>query len=147
MAPLLDRLGLGPGARCLDAGCGPGVRSSDVSPPLDSIDEWRRVVRAAFEARGADPEVGAHLPQLFAQAGIGAPDGTDVASRLESFADGARFFIAVHQGAASAAIAHGITTGPEAAALRERIARDAERHPDRPILWPRLIGAWRRKPV
>jgi ubiquinone/menaquinone biosynthesis C-methylase UbiE len=242
-ARLLDRLGLGPGARCLDAGCGPGetmrlmaervgpsgrvtgidvdaplgaqalamlcaagheqcefarvdltagdaipgapfdlvyarlllyhlpervavlrrlwdavapgghllvqdydVRSTDVEPALDSIDEWRRVVRAAFEARGADMEVGVHLPQLFAAAGIGEPDGTDVAGRLESLADGARFFIAVHAGVASTAIAHGITTEAEAADLCARIARDAERHPDRPILWPLMIGAWRRRP-
>jgi SAM-dependent methyltransferase len=123
------------------------VRSSDVLPALDSIDEWRRVVHAAFDARGADPEVGAKLPQLFARAGIGAPDGTDVAGRLVPFADGARFFIAVHQGVASTAVAHGITTEPEAAALDGRIARDAARHPDRPVLWPLLIGAWKRKPA
>ena len=123
------------------------VRSSDVLPALDSIDEWRRVVRAVFEARGADPEVGAHLPQLFALAGIGAPDGTDVAGRLESFADGARFFIGVHQGIASTAIAHGITTEHEAAALCAQIARDAERYPDRPVLWPLMIGAWKRRPT
>jgi ubiquinone/menaquinone biosynthesis C-methylase UbiE len=122
------------------------VRSSDVLPALDSIDEWRRVVRAAFEVRGADPEVGAHLPQLFAEAGIGAPDGTDVAGRLEPLAVGARFFIAVHQGVASTAIAHGLTTEDDAAALYARIARDAERHPDRPVLWPLMIGAWKRKP-
>jgi hypothetical protein len=104
-------------------------------------------VLAAFDARGADPEIGAHLPQLFAEAGIGMPDGTDVAGRLESFAEGSRFFIGVHQGIASTAIAHGITTEHDAAALRTRIARDAERHPDRPVLWPLMIGAWKRKPA
>ena len=56
------------------------------------------------------------------------------------------FFIGVHQGIASTAIAHGITTEDDAAALRTRIARDAERHPDRPVLWPLMIGAWKRKP-
>jgi SAM-dependent methyltransferase len=122
------------------------VRGSDVLPALDSIDEWRRVVRAAFEARGADVEVGAHLPQLFAGAGIGAPDGTDVAGRLETLADGSRFFLAVHQGVAATAIADGITTEEDAAALRAAIARDAERHPDRPVMWPLMVGAWKRKP-
>jgi ubiquinone/menaquinone biosynthesis C-methylase UbiE len=122
------------------------VRASGVLPEPDSIQEWKRVVLAAFDARGADPEIGAHLPQLFAEAGIGLPDGTDVAGRLESFADGSRFFLAVHQGVASTAIAHGVTTADEAAALRARIARDADLHPDRPVLWPLLIGAWKRKP-
>jgi ubiquinone/menaquinone biosynthesis C-methylase UbiE len=121
------------------------VRSTSVLPALDSIDEWMRVVRAAFEARGADVEVGARLPQLFVRAGIGAPDGTDVAGRLEPLADARRFFIGVHQGVASTAIAHGITTEQDAAALRAQIARDAERHPDRPVVWPLMIGAWKRK--
>ncbi len=123
------------------------VRSSDVLPALDSVDEWRRVMRAAFEARGADVEVGARLPELFARAGIGAPDGTDVAGRLEPFAAGSRFLIAVHQGVAATAIADGITTEHETAALHAQIARDAERHPDRPLLWPLLIGAWKRRPA
>jgi SAM-dependent methyltransferase len=243
-ARLLDRLGLGPGARCLDAGCGPGesmrlmarrvgpsgrvtgidvdallgdqalamlraaghdqcdfarvdltvddvmrgapfdlvyarlllfhlpdrvavlrrlweavapgghfliqdydVRTTSVLPELDSINEWMRVVRAAFEARGADPEVGARLPQLFAQAEIGTPDGTDVAGRLEPLAGCRRFFLGVHQGVAATAIAHGISTERDAAALRAQIACDAERHPDRPVLWPLMIAAWKRKPA
>jgi SAM-dependent methyltransferase len=243
-ARLLDRLGVGPGARCLDAGCGPGesmrlmaqragasghvtgidvdaplggqalamlraaghdrcdfarvdltaedeipgapfdlvyarlllfhlpdrvavlrrlwesvapgghlliqdydVRATGVLPELESINEWMRVVRAAFEARGADPEVGARLPQLFAQAAIGTPDGTDVDGRLEPLAAGSRFFLAVHQGVASTAIAHGLCTEREAAGLRAQIARDAERHPDRPVMWPLMIAAWKRKPA
>jgi hypothetical protein len=27
------------------------------------------------------------------------------------------------------------------------VARDAERFPDRPVLWPLMIGAWKRKPA
>jgi hypothetical protein len=123
------------------------IRSTGVLPELESIDEWMRVVRAAFEARGADAEVGARLPQLFARAEIGPPDGTDVAGRLESLADGSRFFLGVHQGVAATAIAHGITTERDAVALRARIARDALRHPDRSVSWPLMIGAWKRKPV
>jgi SAM-dependent methyltransferase len=121
------------------------VRSSGVLPELASIADWKRVVRAAFEARGADMEVGARLPQLFVQAGIGRPDGTDVAGRLEPFEIGCRFFIAVHQGVAATAIAHGLTTEDDSAALYSRIVQDAERHPDLPVHWPLMIGAWKRK--
>jgi SAM-dependent methyltransferase len=123
------------------------VRATSVLPELESVEEWKRVVLAAFEARGADTQVGARLPELFARAGIGTPDGTDVAGRLERLADGCRLFIGVHQGIASTAIAHGICTEGDAGALRARIVRDAERHPDRPVLWPLLIGAWKRKPA
>jgi SAM-dependent methyltransferase len=123
------------------------VRATSVLPELESIDEWFRVVRAAFEARGADPEVGARLPQLFAQAEIGRPDGTDVAGRLEPLADGCRLFLGVLAGVVDTAIAHGITTADEAAALRAQIARDTERHPERPVQWPLLVAAWKRKPA
>jgi hypothetical protein len=46
----------------------------------------------------------------------------------------------------AAAVAYGITTDAEAAALLAAEARDAERHPDRPVLFPLMIGAWKRKP-
>jgi hypothetical protein len=45
------------------------------------------------------------------------------------------------------AIAHGITSEQQGAALLSDVERDAERHPDRPTLWPLLIGAWKRKPA
>jgi SAM-dependent methyltransferase len=53
------------------------MRSCGVVPALDSIDEWHRVVTAAFTAAGCDMHAGARLPALFARAGIGtSPDGS-----------------------------------------------------------------------
>lgn len=43
------------------------------------------------------------------------------------------------------AVAHGITTDSGGAATLASINRDAIRFPDRPMLWPLLIGAWKRK--
>jgi trans-aconitate methyltransferase len=43
------------------------------------------------------------------------------------------------------ALAHGVTTEADAAATLASIDRDAARFPDRPVLWPLLIGAWKRK--
>ena len=40
---------------------------------------------------------------------------------------------------------HGITTRTAAEAALAAIDRDAGRFPDRPMLWPLLIGAWKRK--
>ena len=116
-------------------------------PALASMDECLRVVVGAFSAAGCDVRVGARLPELFAQAGIGAPDGTDVAGRLEPLADAQRMFTAVFRSVLPAAIAHGITTEQRAAASLSEIAHDAQRFPDRPTLWPLLIGAWKRKPT
>jgi hypothetical protein len=43
------------------------------------------------------------------------------------------------------ALAHGITTEKRAAAALASLDRDATRFPGRPVLWPLLIGAWKRK--
>jgi ubiquinone/menaquinone biosynthesis C-methylase UbiE len=121
------------------------IRASGVLPALASTDECLRVVVGAFSAAGCDVGVGARLPQLFAQAGIGAPDGTDVAGRLEPLADAHRMFMAVFRSVLPTAITHDITTEQRAAASLSEIAHDAQRHPDRPALWPLLIGVWKRK--
>jgi SAM-dependent methyltransferase len=121
------------------------VRTVGALPELESIEELGRVLTDAFTAAGCDIHVGARLPQLFAQAGIGTPDDTDVAGRLEPLSHAQRFLIGVHNGVLPAALAHGVTTTEESAALRRAIVQDAEQFPDRPVLWPLLIGAWKRK--
>jgi ubiquinone/menaquinone biosynthesis C-methylase UbiE len=118
-----------------------------VLPTLESVDECLRVVIGAFSAARCDVRVGARLPQLFAQAGIGTPDGTDVAGRLEPLADAHRMFTAVFRSVLPTAITHGITTDERAAETVSELAHDAQRFPDRPTLWPLLIGAWKRKPA
>jgi len=122
------------------------MRSCGVLPALESVDELLRVVVDAFSASGCDVHTGARLPDLFARAGIGAPDGTDVAGRLEPLAQTKGAFTGVLGSVLPAAIAHGITTERRGAALLSEVARDSERYPDRPALWPLLIGAWKRKP-
>jgi ubiquinone/menaquinone biosynthesis C-methylase UbiE len=121
------------------------VRTVRVFPPLDSVEEFERFATAAFTAAGADIYVGSRLPQLFAEAGVGAPDGTDVAGRLEPLSRAQHFLTGVHNGLLAGAIDAGIATADESAAWRAALARDVERHPDLPVLWPLLIGAWKRK--
>jgi trans-aconitate methyltransferase len=122
------------------------VGSADVLPALETVEEFKRVVVDAFSAAGCDVHVGTKLPELFAQAGIGTPDGTDVTGRLEPLADAQTLFTGVYSGVLSTAIAQGLTTERRAAVWRSEFARDVERFPDRPTLWPLLIGAWKRKP-
>ena len=122
------------------------LRSIGALPELDSVEELRRVLIEAFSAAGCDVRIGARLPELFAQAGIGAPDGTDVSGRLVPLAEAHSMFTAAYQSLLPTAITHGITTDQRATATMTRIARDADRFPDRSTLWPLLIGAWKRKP-
>jgi SAM-dependent methyltransferase len=121
------------------------LRAISVLPALDSVDELMRVMIGAFTAAGADVHAGARLPQLFAQAGIGAPDGTDVAGRLEPLASGGALLERTYRSVLPRALAHGITGEHEAAATLAAFDRDVAGFGNRPMIWPLLIGAWRRK--
>ena len=59
---------------------------------------------------GADSAIGARLPGLFVEAGIGEPDGTDVAGRLEPLATGWQIVAGTARSVLPTAIAAGITT-------------------------------------
>lgn len=121
------------------------LRSISTLPELDSVRKLLRVLTGAFGAAGADVSAGTRLPQLFAQADVGTPDGTDVAGRTEPLATGRTVMEAAFRSVLPTAVAHGITTDSGGAATLASINRDAIRFPDRPMLWPLLIGAWKRK--
>jgi SAM-dependent methyltransferase len=121
------------------------LHGATVIPALDSVTEMKRVITAAFLAVGCDVHAGARLPQLFGRAGIGAPDGTDVAGRLEPLAIGSTFVAQTFSSVLKPAVAQGITTEAQAAATQAALDRDAAGSPDLPFLWPLLIGAWKRK--
>jgi SAM-dependent methyltransferase len=121
------------------------IRAISVLPDLASLSELGRVITDAFGAAGADVSVGARLSHLFAQAGAGVPDGTDVSGRIEPFSTGHLFLESVFRSVLPAALAHGITTEDAAAATLAEFDRDAIRFAFRPMLWPLLISAWKRK--
>ena len=123
------------------------VRAISVLPELDSVEELLRVMRAAFGAAGAEVSVGARLPHLFAQTGVGVPDGTDVAGRLEPLATGGALLERTYRSVLPTALAHGITSERDAAATLAAFGRDTAEFADRPMLWPLLIAAWKRKPT
>ena len=121
------------------------LRGVSTLPQQDWGGELLRVLTGAFGAAGADVSAGARLPQLFVQAGVGTPDGTDVAGRIEPLATGRTIMAGTLRSVLPTALAHGITTEADAARVLASIDRDATRFPDRPVLWPLLIGAWKRK--
>lgn len=121
------------------------LRSVSVLPDLDSVTEIGRVINEAFDAAGCDTRAGARLPQLFTQAGIGEPDGTDVAGRLEPLAVARTFVERTFRSVLPGALARGITTDDAAAATLAALDSDSDSYPDRPLLWPLLIGAWKRR--
>jgi ubiquinone/menaquinone biosynthesis C-methylase UbiE len=121
------------------------VRAISVLPTLDSVEELLRVMRAAFTVAGADVSAGLRLPQLFAHAGVGAPDGTDVAGRLEPLATGGALLERTYRSVLPTALAYGIIGERDAAATLDAFDRDTAEFADRPMLWPLLIAAWKCK--
>jgi SAM-dependent methyltransferase len=121
------------------------LRAVCTTPDADWAGAVLRYFTGAFAAAGADACTGARLPELFAQAGTGAPDGTDVAGRIEPLGTGRLMLEGAFRSLLPTAFAHGVTTPDDAAAMLAAIDRDATAFPDRPMLWPLLIGAWKRK--
>jgi len=121
------------------------LRTIAVVPALDTIDEFERVAIGAFSDAGCDVHVGHRLPLLFADAGLGAPDGTDVAGRVEPFATAGAMFAAVYRSILPVALSLGLTTEQDAARWLDECAADASAHGDHAALWPLMIGAYKRK--
>ncbi len=120
------------------------LRAVSVLPALDSAERIMQVMTAAFTTAGADVCAGARLPQLFAQAGVGVPDGTDVAGRLEPLATGGTLIERTFRSVLPRAIAGGIVSESDGAAALGAFERDMAAFGERPMLWPLLIGAWKR---
>ena len=122
------------------------LRTCDVLPALD--DDRRVQARRAggVRRRRRDIRAGHRLPLLFADAGIGAPDGTDVAGRLEPLAQRrARCSPPSTAACCPAPCRCGLTTQERAPRWLDDLARDAREHGEHAALWPLMIGAWKRK--
>ena len=86
------------------------------------------------------------LPLLFARAGVGAPDGTDVAGRIEPLATASTMLATLYRSVLPVARSLGLTTDDRSARWFEQLARDAGGADAHTFMWPLLIGAWKRKP-
>jgi SAM-dependent methyltransferase len=116
------------------------------SVPRMPIDEQLAgFITDAFTAAGCEVRAGALLPRLFQQAGIGLPDATDVAGRLDRLVDAAPMLEGVVRSLMPAAIGGGLATESDAHALLARLHASVTEDPDRPLLWPLMLGAWKRK--
>ena len=121
------------------------MRTVDSYPPLGVVDEWRRVFLGAYAAAGRDIRLGTRLPALFAQAGIGAPDATDVTGRLGTTADSAGMLAATYRSIAPLALAQSLITETLRDEWLSEIDTATRVYGDHTAMWPLLIGAVRHK--
>jgi trans-aconitate methyltransferase len=121
------------------------LTSAGTMPTLDSVAAVGELILGAFTAAGCEVRAGVLLPRWFSEAGIGSPDGTEVAGRLDRLAEAALMFDAISRSLLPVAVRHGLITEPDADALLAHLHEDARADPDRPTLWPLLLGAWKHK--
>jgi trans-aconitate methyltransferase len=121
------------------------ISKAGPAPSFASVEEAMRVLTEAFEKAGCDIRIGMRLPELMVAAGIGTPDGTDVAGRLEPLGTGRTILETTYRSLLPLALAHGITSPEQSEATLAALDRDATEHADLSMLWPLLLGAWKRK--
>jgi len=153
-ARVLDQVGIGPGMRRLDAWTRPGgvmlvqefdAHTMDIWPRLATWEEFERVLYGVFEKTGRDPRFGQKLPLHVAAAGLGGPDGTDVAGLLLPLVEIGVMFQAVYQSIRPVGLRLGLTTEADGQAFLAEIAEAA--HERRGVgMSPLLVSVWKRKP-
>ncbi|GLY03012.1 hypothetical protein Acsp01_33910 [Actinoplanes sp. NBRC 101535] len=117
------------------------------APPVPAVEAVNRLMVEAFEALGCDVRVGTRLPALFAEAGVGVPDDSDVSGLVAPLGPARMFLEQVVRGVLPAAVARGAVDVVRAERVLTGLAAEAERSPGLPVLAPLLVGAWKRRPV
>ncbi len=98
----------------------------------------------AFEAAGCDVNMGLHLADLFHRTGIGDPDGTDLACRIDSIVTGAAMLERTCRSALPGALARGVSTQERAEDVLRDLRHAVTEHPEAHLLWPLMAAAWKR---
>jgi ubiquinone/menaquinone biosynthesis C-methylase UbiE len=123
------------------------MRSVDAYPPLEVVEEWKRVFLGTFNAVGRDIRLGHRLPSLLAEAGVGAPDGTDVAGRMEPLGTAGGMLAATYRSVSPAALAIGMITAQQRDAWLADMAAATTDRAAHSLLWPLLIGVHKQRDV
>jgi SAM-dependent methyltransferase len=117
----------------------------DTEPRHEVIAEFKTVWSGVCEKSGLDERIGLRLPHLFSQAGIGRPDGTDVAGLFLPMDVSWRMVGGVYRSVLPLALQLGLTTKERSDWFCEQIAGPelADFH----VRWPLLMSAWKQKPI
>ena len=120
------------------------VHTVGIWPELASWGEFLRVITGTYERTGRDLRLGFKLPLHFVAAGLGEPDGTDVAGLLLPAAELGLMYQGVYRSLLPAARRLGVTTEADGRAFLEEIAA-ASAGRSHVVMSPLLVSAWRRR--
>jgi ubiquinone/menaquinone biosynthesis C-methylase UbiE len=123
------------------------MRTANIYPKLDAFLDLRGIILGTFERAGQDAEFAFKLPTYFVQAGIGAPDGTDMHLPLMPLAASAAMFEAVCRSLLPKAIEFGITTDANIQRVFRELQEALGDGGYYSVLWPLMVGVWKHKPI
>jgi ubiquinone/menaquinone biosynthesis C-methylase UbiE len=123
------------------------VRTINLYPKLEALSEVVRVVVETHERSGWDMEFAVKLPVLFVEAGIGAPDGTDINLPMTSLEPFAAMYQTLCRSLLPRAIALGVTTDARMQSVFREVEQALIDGRQYSVLWPLMIGVWKRKPT
>jgi len=120
------------------------TKAIHLEPAHEACTEFKTVWFGVCEKAGLDESIGLRIPQLFAEAGIGRPDGTDVAGLFLPMRESCYMIQGVYRSVLPLALEFGLTTKERSDWFYEQI--NAPSIADRYFRWPLLMSAWKQKP-
>jgi ubiquinone/menaquinone biosynthesis C-methylase UbiE len=120
------------------------ARTWDLHPGLEAWDKYSEVLNGVFIHK--DRSLGHKLPLHFVNAGIGKPDGTDVTGIIGSLEEYGELLRENYRSLMPRAIRMGLTTEAESEQLLENLSKAEKSEQYYSVLFPLLIGVWKRKP-
>jgi SAM-dependent methyltransferase len=117
----------------------------DTEPAHAALSEFKTVWSGVCEQAGLDERIGLRLPRLFAEAGIGQPDATDVAGLFLPMDASCQMILAVYRSVLPLALQFGLTTQERSDWFCREMQQPDLAHTY--FRWPLLISAWKQKPL
>jgi ubiquinone/menaquinone biosynthesis C-methylase UbiE len=123
------------------------AHTGDIYPKAEFLEEFEEIISRTVRHGGKDLKIGHKLPAYFVEAGIGDPDGADVAGAIGSLKEYGWLVRETYRNLLPRAIQMGLTTETESKTLLEKLrqAEKSERYYS--ALLPSVIGVWKRKPL
>jgi ubiquinone/menaquinone biosynthesis C-methylase UbiE len=119
--------------------------SLTVYPEWPGMAELEKVLSGVYAHAGRDPFLGRKLPTYFDQAGIGPPDGSEIASELGPFSQYGPMCKAAYSSLLPIALKAGITSEADSEAYFREVDQ-ALGESKYTVMFPLLVGVWKRKP-
>ena len=121
------------------------AHTEDIYPKVEFMEEFEKVISGTVRHGSKDLKIGHKLPAYFVEAGIGDPDGTDVAGTIGTLKEYGWLIRETYRNLLPRAIQMGLTTETESKTFLEKLTQAEKSDRYYSILLPSVIGVWKRK--